>query len=126
MGFETLPVDLGELAHVECNKSIPFEIKRVYYLYELPPGARRGGHAHRELWQIILAPTGSFDLVLDDGSATKRVSLNCPSTGLLVVPGIWRDIENFSKDAVCLVLASAKYLEEDYIRDYDEFVRTKK
>ncbi len=117
--------DRGSLTVVENQQTIPFDINRIYYLYDIPSGSKRGGHAHKDLWQIILAASGSFDLVLDDGKVRRRVSLNRPHVGVLVVPGIWRELENFSAGAVCLVLASEKYLEDDYIRDYDEFLRIK-
>ena len=100
-------------------------VKRVYYLYDVPSGSERGGHAHKELYQIIIAASGSFDVILDDGFNKKIVSLNRPNYGLLVVPGIWREIINFSSGAICLVLASEKYSPEDYIRDYNNFMEWK-
>ena len=100
-------------------------VKRVYYLYDVPSGSERGGHAHKELYQIIIAASGSFDVILDDGFNKKIVSLNRPNYGLLVVPGIWREIVNFSSGAICLVLASEKYSKADYIHDYEEFKKIK-
>ena len=107
----------------EGNCHIPFEIKRVYYLYDVPGGSLRGGHAHKGLHQLIIAMSGSFDIVLDDGYAKKRVHLNRSYNGLYVCPMIWREMDNFSSGAVCMVLASNLYDEADYYRDYDEFMR---
>lgn len=115
----------GLLAVIE-GATIPFKIKRVYYLYDVPTGAFRGGHAHKELYQLIIPLSGSFDVHLKDGDNTKIVNLNKPHKGLLIVPGIWREIDNFSSGSVCLVLASAKYNEDDYIRDYNKFLAFKK
>jgi len=100
-------------------------VKRVYYLYDVPGGSERGGHAHIALHQLIVAPSGSFDVILDDGKNKKTIQLNRPNFGLLVVPGIWREIVNFSSGAICLVLASQKYSAEDYLRDYNEFLQWK-
>ena len=111
--------------YVENNKNIPFSIKRVYYLYDIPGGESRGGHAHKELYQLMIAVSGSFDVLLDDGSNRKIVKLNRPNYGLLIVPGIWRELFEFSSGAVCLVLASEVYKEEDYIRDYSSFINYK-
>lgn len=111
----------GNITVIENNINIPFGIKRVYYLYDVPGGAQRGGHAHKELFQLIIAASGSFDVVLDDGNNKKFIELNRPYYGLLVVPGIWREIVNFSSGAICLVMASHKFDEDDYIRSYDEF-----
>ena len=105
---------------------IPFDIKRVYYLYDVPGGSQRGGHAHKELHQLIIAMSGSFDIVLDDGIEKKRSHLNRSYHGLYVCPMIWREIDNFSSGAVCMVLASNLYDEADYYRDYDEFIRAAK
>ena len=103
--------------------TIPFNIERVYYLYGVPGNKSRGAHAHKELYQLIVALNGSFDVVLDDGVNKKTFTLSDPSQGLLVVPGLWRDLKNFSSpDAVCLVLASMTYSEDDYIRDYNDFL----
>ena len=112
----------GNLTFVEGGNHIPFDIQRVYYLYDVPGGAERGGHAHKELRQLIIAMSGSFDIVLDDGHDKKRVHLNRSYDGLFVCPMIWREMDNFSSGAVCLVLASNQYDENDYYRDYDEFI----
>ena len=110
----------GNLAIIE-KTVIPFKAERVYYLYDVPSGSSRGGHAHKTLRQFLVALSGSFDVVLKDGITEKRVTLNNPSKGLLITPGNWRELENFSSGAVCLVLASDIYREEDYIRDFDNF-----
>ena len=112
----------GNLTFIEGNGHIPFEIKRVYYLYDIPAAAQRGGHAHKALHQLIVALAGSFDIVLDDGTGKKRFQLNSPSVGLYVGPMIWREMDNFSSGAVCLVLASSQFDEGDYFRNYDEFI----
>lgn len=117
--------DKGNLTVVENSVSVPFDVNRVYYLYDVPGGETRGGHAHKELRQLIVAASGSFDVILDDGKIKRRFSLNRPYQGLLVVPGIWRELENFSSGSVCLVLASHKYSEDDYIRNYHEFIEYK-
>jgi dTDP-4-dehydrorhamnose 3,5-epimerase-like enzyme len=111
----------GNITPIHGLIEIPFEIKRIYYLYDVPGGETRGGHAHKNLHQLIVAASGSFDVILDDGTNKMTVSLNRPNFGLYVVPGIWRDLENFSSGAVLLVLASDKYSEDDYIRRYDDF-----
>lgn len=113
----------GNLTVVENGEQVPFDIKRCYYLYDVPGGAERGGHSHKLLRQLIVAISGSFDVVLDDGANRRRFTLNRPYQGLLIVPGIWRVLENFSSGSVCLVLASEHYAEQDYVRDYDEFQR---
>lgn len=115
----------GNITVVENNKTVPFDVKRVYYLYDIPGGESRGGHAHKELRQLIVAASGSFDVILDDGNVKRTFTLNRPHQGLLVVPGIWRELDNFSSGSVCLVLASLGYDEDDYIRDYDEFKKCK-
>ena len=115
----------GNITIVEGNKNVPFEIKRLYYLYDIPGGEDRGGHAHKELRQLIVAASGSFDVLLDDGINKKVVSLNRPDYGLMVVPGIWRELMEFSSGAICLVLASEIFDNEDYIRDYNHFVNLK-
>ena len=97
------------------------EIKRAYYLYDVPTGAERGGHAHKNLFQFIVAASGSFDVIIDDGNDRKTVTLNRPDKALLIVPGIWREVVNFSGGAICMVLASEVYDEDDYIREYDDF-----
>ena len=115
----------GNLSVVE-GTTIPFEIKRVYYLYDVPSDAERGGHAHKNLQQFLAALSGSFDVVLDDGNTKKIITLNKPNIGLLIPTGIWRELQNFSSGSVCLVLASAIFDENDYIRDYDHFLMSKK
>lgn len=110
----------GNLSVIE-NETIPFSIKRVYYLYDVPSGAHRGGHAHKEQLELLIAVSGSFDVILDDGSNKQRITLNKPNEGLLIPTMIWRELENFSSGSVCLVVASGVFLEEDYIRDYNEF-----
>jgi dTDP-4-dehydrorhamnose 3,5-epimerase-like enzyme len=116
----------GNITVVENLKTIPFEIKRAYYLYDVPGGVSRGGHAHRELSQLVIAASGSFDVILFDGNVRSTFTLNRPYHGLLIVPGIWRELDNFSSGAVCLVMASHLYDENDYIRDYNEFLNYKK
>lgn len=112
----------GNLSFIEGGQHIPFDIKRVYYLYDVPGGSDRGSHAHKNLHQFIVAMSGSFDVVLNDGNEKKRFHLNRSHYGLYVCPMMWRDLDNFSSGAVCMVLASAHYDEADYIRDYDQFV----
>ena len=114
--------DNGNLSVVEGDATLPFPIRRVYYLYDVPGGESRGGHAHKELYQLIVAVSGSFDVTLDDGFVKRTFSLNRSYQGLLVVPGIWRELNNFSSGSVCLVLASLIYDESDYIRNYDDFL----
>ncbi|MBW7869221.1 MAG: WxcM-like domain-containing protein [Brumimicrobium sp.] len=111
----------GNITIVEGNNSVPFDVKRIYYLYDIPGGEDRGGHAHKELRQLIVAASGSFNVLLDDGINKKVVTLNRPDYGLLVVPGIWRELMEFSSGAICLVLASQTYDEADYIRKYVDF-----
>jgi hypothetical protein len=113
----------GNLTFIEGDNHIPFQIARVYYLYDVPGGEERGGHAHKQLEQFIIAASGSFDVVLDDGEERKTFSLNRSYYGLYLPKMIWREIVNFSSGAVCLVLASLPYDEEDYYRDYDAFLR---
>lgn len=115
----------GNLTIVHNSHDIPFDVNRVYYLYDVPSGKSRGGHAHYELYQLIVAASGSFDVTLDDGNIKRKVSLNRPNLGLLVVPGLWRELDNFSSGSVCLVLASLPYEEADYIRNYDDFIKYK-
>ncbi|MPM74437.1 TDP-4-oxo-6-deoxy-alpha-D-glucose-3,4-oxoisomerase [bioreactor metagenome] len=112
----------GNLTFIEGMNHIPFDIKRVYYLYDVPGGAERGGHAHRNLQQIIIAMSGSFDLILDDGTEKKVYSLNRSYRGIYIASMTWRELGNFSSGAVCLVLASQAYDESDYIREYSEFL----
>ncbi|MGP4805454.1 sugar 3,4-ketoisomerase [Agrobacterium cavarae] len=111
----------GDLVVVEGDSHVPFDIERVYYLCDIPQGAVRGGHGHKQLRQLLIAVSGSFDAILDDGFERKRVTLSSPSRGLLICPMIWRELENFSLGSVCLVLASMKFDENDYYRDYNEF-----
>lgn len=111
----------GNITIIQNGSHQPFDIKRVYYLYDVPGGSERGGHAHKNLYQLIVAASGSFDVILDDGRNKKVIQLNRPYFGLLVVPGIWREVVNFSSGAICLVLASEKYKESDYIREYFDF-----
>jgi hypothetical protein len=115
----------GNITIVQNGKHQPFNIRRIYYLYDIPAGSERGGHAHKELYQLIVAASGSFDVILDDGNNKKIIQLNRPYYGLLVIPGIWREIVNFSSGAICLVLASDKYKTDDYIRDYILFKKMK-
>jgi len=112
----------GNLTFIESTKHVPFAIQRVYYLYDVPGGGERGGHAHKELHQLIIAMSGSFDVLLDDGYQKKRVHLNRSYYGLYVCPMIWRELDNFSSGSVCMVLASNMYDESDYFRDYDSFI----
>jgi dTDP-4-dehydrorhamnose 3,5-epimerase-like enzyme len=111
----------GNIAVIEKDV-VPFEIKRVYYLFDVPSSAKRGGHAHKEQLELLIPLSGSFDVVVNDGKEQKIISLNKPDKGLLIKSNIWRELENFSSGAVCLVISSGEYLEEDYIRDYDQFV----
>jgi dTDP-4-dehydrorhamnose 3,5-epimerase-like enzyme len=111
----------GNLSVIEENKQIPFRIKRVFYLYDVPSGATRGGHAHKTSEQVIIALSGSFDVILDDGVIRETFFLNRPHYGLYIPPGIWRELENFSSNSIALTLASTKFGEEDYIRDYELF-----
>ena len=115
----------GNLSVVENEYVVPFDVKRIYYLYDVPGGESRGGHAHKGLHQLIVAVSGSFSVTLDDGNIKRTYILNRPYQGLLVVPGIWRTLDDFSSGAVCMVLASEEYSEDDYIRDYKEFLRFK-
>jgi hypothetical protein len=113
----------GNLTFIETGRHVPYEIKRVYYLYDVPGGAERGGHAHRVLHEFIIAMSGSFDVILDDGTQKKRFHLNRSYFGLYVRPMIWRELDNFSSGSVCMVLASSFFDESDYYRNYDEFVQ---
>lgn len=111
----------GNISVIE-NDVVPFEIKRVYYLYDVPSNSRRGGHAHKEQFELLIPLSGSFDVVLKDSKQEQIVTLNKPDKGLLIKSNVWRELENFSSGAVCLVIASAVFSEEDYIRDYKEFL----
>lgn len=111
----------GNLSVIEKDV-VPFEIKRVYYLYDVPAGAKRGGHSHKEQQEFLVALSGSFDVILNDGKVKKTVTLNKPFKGLLIPNGIWRELKNFSSGAVCLVVASDVFEEADYIREFDEFL----
>lgn len=115
----------GNMTVLEAGRTIPFEIKRIYYLYDIPGGEERGGHAHKDLRQWIIAVSGSFDVELSDGNYKKTVTLNRPYQALTIVPGIWRELKNFSSGAICLVMASHEYDESDYIRTYEEFQKLK-
>ncbi|GAA4959394.1 FdtA/QdtA family cupin domain-containing protein [Algibacter aquimarinus] len=112
----------GNLAVIEKDV-IPFKMKRVYYLFDVPSGSTRGGHAHKGLSQFLIALSGSFDVIVKDGKNEKRITLNNPSKGLLITPGIWRELENFSSGAVCLVIASEVYKADDYIENFHEYLR---
>ncbi|GEO03230.1 dTDP-6-deoxy-3,4-keto-hexulose isomerase [Adhaeribacter aerolatus] len=115
----------GAITPIQNKIDVPFEVKRVYYLYDIPAGESRGAHAHQILEQVIIAASGSFDVTLDDGRNKKTVQLNRPNLGIHVLPGMWRDIYNFSSGAICLVLASELYDSSEYIRDYDSFIKYK-
>lgn len=115
----------GNISVVENNKDVPFDVKRVYYLYDVPGGESRGAHAHKDLFQLIVAVSGSFSVTLDDGEVKRSFLLNRPYQGLLVVPGIWRTLDDFSSGSVCMVLASEKYDPDDYIYDYNDFLMYK-
>lgn len=113
----------GNLTFIESHRHVPFAIERVYYLYDVPGGAERGGHAHRNLHQFLVAMSGSFDVKIDDGRRKATYHLNRSYSGLYLCPMIWREIDNFSSASVCMVVASAPYDEADYLRDYDDFLR---
>ena len=115
----------GNITVVENGSNIPFDVKRVYYLYDVPGGEARGGHAHYELEQYIIAASGSFDVTLDDGNDKKTINLNRPNIAIHIVPGLWRSIDNFSSGSICMVLASHFFNEDDYIRDYNKFLALK-
>lgn len=116
----------GNISVIENGKTVPFDIRRAYWLYDIPGGESRGYHAHKELYQLMVAVSGSFTVTLDDGCVKRTFTLNRPYQGLLVVPGIWRTLDDFSSGSVCLVLTSHPYSEEDYIRNYDDFIKYKK
>ena len=113
----------GHITAVNNGIEIPFDVKRVFYLYDIPGGESRGAHAHKECHQFLIAASGSFEVLLDDGLTKRRVHLNSPAIGLHIPPGIWASENNFSNGSICLVLASMEYSEEDYIRDYEEFIK---
>jgi hypothetical protein len=115
----------GSITAINNLIDIPFKINRVYYLYDIPNGETRGGHAHKGLQQLIVAASGSFEIIIDDCNSKRTIFLNSPHIGLLLPPGIWRELVNFSSGSICLVMASQKYTEDDYIRDYDEFIKYK-
>lgn len=125
IGLDKHHHEKGNITVVENYATIPFKVKRIYYLYDVPGGESRGGHAHRELSQLIVAVSGSFSVTLDDGSVKRTFQLNRPYQGLYIVPGIWRTLDDFSSGSVCLVLASHGYDEIDYIRDYEDFIKYK-
>ena len=117
--------DKGNITAVNSLIEVPFSVNRIYYLYDVPGGESRGGHAHKELQQVIIAVSGSFDLIIDDGKNKKTFNLNRPHSGVLMPKGLWRELDNFSSGSICLVLASLKYDEEDYIRNYEDFLKLK-
>ena len=121
--LESLPSENGRICVAENTAVAPFEIKRIYYLYDLPAGTERGGHAHIANKSLLIALSGAFDIVIDDGCRTRRVTINRPDRPFYLDRGIWRTLDNFSSGTVCLVLTSEKYDEADYIRDYEEFKR---
>lgn len=116
----------GNITIVEGGENVPFNVRRVYYLYDIPGGEDRGGHAHKNLYQLIVAASGSFNVLVDDGQNKMIVTLNRPDYGLIIVPGIWRELIEFSSGAICLVLASEKFNPDDYIREYKDFLKYKK
>lgn len=115
--------DRGNLTFIEGEKHIPYKIKRIYMIYDVPGGEKRGSHAYKELEEVIISLSGSFDLVVEDGENTKTFTLNRSYYGVYVPKGLWRTLQNFSTNALCLVLASTEYNEEDYIRNYDDFIK---
>lgn len=115
----------GNITAVTNERDVPFAVERVYYLYDVPGGEARGGHAHRNLQQLVVAASGSFDLIIDDGCVKRTFHLSRPYVGVYLPAGIWREIDNFSSGSICLVLASLPYDESDYIRDYNEFIQWK-
>jgi dTDP-4-dehydrorhamnose 3,5-epimerase-like enzyme len=120
-----IPDERGNLTFLEENRHIPFGIRRVYYLYDVPGGAIRGGHAHKALHQLLIAVSGSFDVIVDNGKVAEKHTLNRSYQGLYIKPMLWREMENFSSGAVCLVIASDLYTPDDYYRDYSEFLRSR-
>ena len=115
----------GNLTSITNSQEVPFDIKRIYYLYDVPGGNSRGGHAHKDLYQIMIALSGSFTVTVDDGMIKRSFQLNQPYQGLLIPPGLWRDLDNFSSGSICMVLASELYDEEDYFRDYENYTQWK-
>jgi oxalate decarboxylase/phosphoglucose isomerase-like protein (cupin superfamily) len=115
----------GNLTVVNNNLEVPFDINRVYYLYDVPGGLSRGGHAHKDLQQLIIALSGSFDLILDDGKVKRTFNLSRPNSGVYVPSGLWRELDNFSSGSICMVLASHEYDENDYFRNYENFLEWK-
>jgi len=113
--------EAGNITVLENLKTVPFSVKRIYYLYDVPGGEARGGHAHYALEQYLIAASGSFDVLLDDGINQKRIFLNRPHQALHIVPGLWRELDNFSSGSICMVLASLAFEEKDYMRDYNDF-----
>jgi len=124
--FRRIENERGAITPVECGRDVPFDVARVYYLYDVPAGAVRGGHAHRALEQVVVSLMGSFEVILDDGLNRKRVLLNRPHVGLYLPRMIWRELENFSSGGISVVLASKPFDEDDYIRGYDDFLRRKR
>lgn len=112
----------GSLSVIENSGLLPYDVQRVYYIYDIPAGVVRGGHSHKECKEFLVALSGSFEVVLKDGKEEKMVTLNRPDRGLFITSGIWRELENFSSGSVCLVLSSEKYSEDDYVRDYDTYL----
>lgn len=125
LGLPIVHRDSGNITAIQNDFTVPFEIKRVYYLYDVPGGEERGGHAHRELFQLVIAASGAFDVKLFDGNNSKIFRLDRPNFGLFIVPGIWRELVNFSSGSICLVLASQTYSEADYVRDFAIFKSAK-
>ncbi len=117
--------DVGNITAINSGIELPFDIKRVYYLYDVPGGESRGGHGHKELQQLIVAASGSFDVIVNDGKVKRSFTLSRPNTGLLMPPGLWRELDNFSSGSICLVLASLPYDEADYLRDYQTYLNWK-
>lgn len=115
----------GNITSVNNGEEIPFDVKRIYYLYDVPGGESRGAHGHKELRQLIIAASGSFDITIDDGRVKRTFSLSRPNIGLFMPSGLWRELNNFSSGSICLVLASDEYENDDYIRDYNEFQKFK-
>jgi hypothetical protein len=123
--FNKIKNRAGNISPIEAHENIPFEIERVFYLYDIPGGEDRGAHAHKECHQLLIAAGGSFEIELNDGINKRTIALNRPYFGLHIPPGIWAAEKSFSSGAICLVLASHKYNEDDYIRDYEEFLKTR-